>query len=126
MKYVYGANDESFSYSEEYEKAEDGFKDAVAELDLEIDESLFYGEAKEYIPNICGDSLIDDLQEEAYSECGEWSDGFLSLSKEKRKSFDEHMNKALIDWLKANDEMPTFYTVANVKDRTVTKEMIES
>lgn len=78
--------------------------------DREIAENhVFIGDVEPYKPFIDVEYLIDDIQEQAYEECGECCEGWLDgLKKEQKKILEERLNKVLIDWLEETNNSPTF------------------
>jgi hypothetical protein len=66
------------------------------------------------------DMIIDRLQEHAYDEVGEVSDGWLDyVSKEDVARLDERLSQIIFDWLKEVKEEPTFYSIAPCHDCTL-------
>jgi len=59
---------------------------------------------------ISAQRLIEDLQERAYDNHGEWSECYLEdVSEEKIKE----LEKLIISWFDLNAKKPTFYSVEN-------------
>lgn len=57
-------------------------------------------------------SLIENMQETASEEAGEFSDGYLEdLSQEKQ----EELRLQVLDWLEKNAKQPNFFGVKNVQ-----------
>lgn len=81
---------------------------------------IFEGDAvafthKEFIN---ADRIIEDIQEAAYDEIGEWQQDYLEdLANNKDKMIE--LNKLLLDFITANSKAPTCYKVVNVKETKV-------
>lgn len=99
----------------------------VYDLDVAIDSAI---EEKDCLPSeveikigdaipvthdrLCGgvaDMVVENLQERAYDECGEWSEGYLNdLDIDKTAE----LSKVIAGWLNKNADSPNCYTVENI------------
>lgn len=62
------------------------------------------------------DVILEDAQERAYEECGEWVDGWL----EKVTDLDKvELADMISAWATIRDHQPKFYSVENVRHITV-------
>ncbi|MDT2635497.1 hypothetical protein P7D52_07950 [Enterococcus dongliensis] len=60
----------------------------------------------------CVDTLIENVQESAYDEGGEWADTYLDdVTKEDR----EELENLVFDWFIRNDYLPRWYTISSVE-----------
>jgi hypothetical protein len=64
------------------------------------------------------DRMVEDMQEQAYDEYGEWAEDFAV-----RQSFRE-LELLIGDWLDKNVSI-SFFAVEDVEQREITKEMVE-
>ena len=89
----------------------------------EVGQTIAVGLAEPYkVTYVCADRIIEDLQEEAYDEVGEVSDGWLdSVTKEQRESLCEKLLKAVLEWLKECGEEPSFYKVHPIAEPVIIK-----
>jgi hypothetical protein len=56
------------------------------------------------------------LQETAFDEGGEWSEGYLEkVSKEACEELEEKLNKVFLEWQEKYHEQPAFFGVNNAE-----------
>ena len=87
---------------------------------LEVGDTIYEGVqvSPEVIRFVSADSVIEDIQCQAYDECGEYAEDFLSnISKEAKAE----LEKMIAAWVEKHDK-PTFWLVENVKERLVTED----
>lgn len=76
---------------------------------------VYIGEIEAHEPEIDIEYLIDNIQEQAYEECGESCEGWLDgLKKEDMKKLEERLNKVFADWLEETKNQPYFGNFAKV------------
>lgn len=64
--------------------------------------------------------IIEYLQDNAYDEIGEVSDGWLSgITKEQEEDLESRVIKVVLEWLKDCKEEPTFYKVLPFDELTL-------
>lgn len=81
------------------------------EINISIGDKVLVTHSK--LSSDSGGRVIEQLQEWAYDECGEWADNYLrDLDKNK---IDE-LSAVIGKWISENSEKPNFYTVENIKD----------
>ena len=113
IKYdCWSANGEEFSSD---------FSDIIDEL--EVGDNLYEGVIKpvnvEKFVDV--ERLIEDIQSSAWDEHKEYAEGYLdNISKEALQELFE----IIAAWVN-RQEMPTFWSVVNVRERTLTKEDME-
>ena len=65
---------------------------------------------------IDAESIIESLQEDAYSEGGEFSEGYLDdVTQEQQEELEEQLNAILDAWMDKYNHHPNFYNVADIK-----------
>lgn len=82
-------------------------------------ESIFVGEVQKYEISIDGSSVMENLEEQAYDECGEVAENWFPSSIEGKEGWDELDNQltdVVTEWLKKRDCMPSFYKIVNVRE----------
>lgn len=52
--------------------------------------------------------IIEELQEQAFEECGESADDWLRTTKDQNIKLEEKMNEVLSVWLEEVNEKPSF------------------
>ncbi len=118
-KYVYSFSDDCFE-SEEYDTAEEALAAARFE---EEDAPYPKGHKAVYIgvvgekwkPEIDGESIIDMLRENAYSDCNE-EDYLDNVTDEQTNELTEELTAAFERWAKKNGHEVDFFLVENVKE----------
>ena len=79
-------------------------------------EDVFVGEIAPYVPHICGERVIDGLQEDSFNECGDVSEQWMiRIKPEEEKDLSEMLTSAFTEWAKKYGHMPNFYAVDNVQ-----------
>ena len=65
---------------------------------------------------IDGGSIIENLQDQTYSECGEFAEGFLDdVSKEEEEELSERLNYVLNEWINRYNYHPEFYNIYGIE-----------
>lgn len=78
-------------------------------------ESFKIGQLRWFKPVICIETLIENLQDNAYDTCGEVSDGYLDIKDEDINKLSEMINETLDEWANKTGNHATFGTIENVK-----------
>lgn len=120
MKYTWEYNDDTeLWYNDLFDTVEDCIADARDNYMVEIGETIAVGEVVPYEPYVMADNILDELEEDAYEECGEVAEDWNAYSwKDDKESLDELSNKLteiVRQWLKDNGTYPYFYKIENVK-----------
>ena len=63
-----------------------------------------------YIPDV-----LEGMRDRAAEDMGEFSDGFLSLSKSEEERLQFEIGTAIIHLLRKKELMPTFYKIINIR-----------
>ena len=72
---------------------------------------------------IDGGSIIENLQDQTYSECGEFAEGFLDdVSKEEEEEVSERLNYVLNEWINKYNYRPEFYNIYRIEKINVGEE----
>jgi len=85
-------------------------------------ESIFVGEVRAYTVDVNGSSVIDNLEEQAYDECGEVAENWYPSSIkgiEKWDELDKQLTDVVTKWLEKHNCLPDFYNIINVREVTV-------
>ena len=113
--FAYSLNDEEFhDYDTIMDEINDGYESGEAV-------SVFYGSVVkvEHAGFINISRIIEDIQEMAYEEHGEWAEDYLfDMTKEKISDLDS----VIKEWFKKNVNRPTFYTVKRIGKMTLLAE----
>ena len=61
-------------------------------------------------------SVLESIQENAYSEGGEFSDGYLDdVTKEQEEELEQKLNEVFAEWTEKYNLHPNFYTVGDIE-----------
>lgn len=98
------------------------WKDRMEEGTAPVYRKIRIGQFKEYQPSISGESLIKQMSQQAYDECGEVSEPWISyITSSIGKELEEILNAAIKNWLKENKEYLNFGYVENIEKIDVSK-----
>lgn len=114
---VYSVDQEMFNYDSISEAAIDmadvHWPDplAVGDIVTIYEGKVIESVASDYSPNY----LIDTLAENAYDECGEFADDWLSgLDNKCKNDLINRVHKVIDDWATEHNVQPTFYMVEDI------------
>ena len=89
------------------------------EYDIEVDGTPSgFAVAQIFSPSfgIDAGSVLESIQENAYSEGGEFSDGYLDdVTKEQEEELERKLNEVFAEWTEKYNLHPNFYTVADIE-----------
>lgn len=75
--------------------------------------SFAVGQANVFGISVDVDLIIDNIQEQAWSECGDSADGFLNNVTKEHK---EGLENLILDWFEKHNYKADFYTITNVDE----------
>lgn len=113
---------EEFAYStdEEQYRGHEATREAAIEAAIhEIDDDwtvIWTGRAVRFKPCGVAEYVIEQLQEQAHDECGEYAEDYLTSVTEEQEA---ELNRMIVDWA-SSVETPTFYTVTDVQQHDIT------
>lgn len=116
-KYIWSKNkNEEIWLNSSFDTIKECIDDAI-QNDVKAGEIIYIGETEEYTPFISGDEIIDTLQERAYEECGEASEGWLqNVSNEQTDELADKVLEIINEWLEKVNEKPNFSKINNIKE----------
>lgn len=102
----------------------DTIKECIEEAkaeDYQDTDTIAIGYAIPYeVDYIDGDLVIEYLQQTAYDEIGEVTDGWLDyITREQREDLNNKLLKVVLQWLKDCKEEPDFYKVEAFDELTI-------
>lgn len=102
-----------------FDTVEECVEDAKSELLSDAIKTIAVGEVQKYEITIDATDVLDGIEEQAYYECGDASDGWNTYNyKTDREDLDElsdQLSQCVTEWLKKKNNLPHFYSVDNVK-----------
>ncbi|UUV46501.1 hypothetical protein [Bacillus phage vB_BanS-Thrax3] len=102
----------------EFETKKDAIAEAIFYLKEEDDDRdyIYIGISQEIGLGVNASQIIEDLQEQAYDQAGDYADSFLTrVPREQEELLEARMNEVLHDWLKDFNHKPNFWTVVDVE-----------
>ncbi len=108
----------------------DSIKECVEEALAEgykLSDTLAVGLVEPYTLDIdFADMIIERMQEDAYDEVGEVTDGWLDhVHRDDITALDNQIRQVVNEWLKKVKEEPTFYTIAPFEECTLSEALDE-
>jgi hypothetical protein len=101
-----------FEYMKDEYYAEYGTNDILSGTVIEFE----VGQCSIHVPHVCVDYIVNQLQEDAYEECGEVAEDFLcNVTKGEVKILEERLNDVVRAWLEDMREEPNFYSITNIE-----------
>ena len=116
-----GKHETCYSYNMEdyYADLQEVIEDVIGDIE-EFPATFTFGEADSRHHTISDfmmvDILLEDAQERAYDECGEWTQDWLEGVKEEDKIA---LAQMIESWARISGNQPKFYSVENVRHITV-------
>lgn len=106
-------------YSERgYSSITDALRDAEADIgsDLMVGMIVWVGEVEEATFGIDVEWVLEDIGNQAYSECGECAEDYLTdVTSEHQSILEDELNAVFYKWAEKYNYRPHFYTVKNEK-----------
>ncbi len=114
--YYWSFNEHADLWTDSEETIENCIEQARLDAEDEDFNTVFIGTIDTHIPTIDAETIIDNLVEQAYEECGECSSGWLdNLPKKNIESLEKKLNATLYKWLEEVKEVVTFGLIEDVK-----------
>lgn len=120
-KYGYSDNEDKFNNTFDYDTREEAILEAIRELDSEVEDIIFVGEATPYIPSFYAKKFLEDQNETAYEQLGDFADGWPSYTVQQTQELQEKIGAVFQEWLIKTNNIPTFYHIISVKEVEVTR-----
>lgn len=112
-KFAYSFDD--IVYHGEFDSIEDTLKEASFDgWDKECPD-IWVGECyQDYEPTVYACWVLEDLQDRAYENGGEWAeDWLLGVTDEEEKDLQDSLNNVIRAWIKKYKYEPTWFSVRN-------------
>jgi hypothetical protein len=114
----YNENDELWQH-DDFDTKEECILDAKENYQMKAGDSIAIGVSVPFAPSIDGERILEQLEEDAYEECGETSEGWIDYKKDNIERLSNTLTKCINDWLKDTKQEPTFYQIANIETVTL-------
>ena len=117
--WVYSFDGEYYN-SPFYKSFDDALKDGILEAKELAYNKVYVGRVMKFVPSIVSDFAIEELQQKAYDEAGEFSLDYLEhISLEDRLKLGEMFTETFNQWAKDTKNEPSFFTVEEVSEHVV-------
>lgn len=122
MEYAWSVNEEEYHGSEDSRAA--AIQAAISDNDLEPGRKVWTGEivkrsAGYYLTS--ADRLLEDMQERAYEDNGEYSEDWLTkVTTDQEKELNLALKAAADAWAEKHGHHPYFYEITNTVEHDVT------
>jgi hypothetical protein len=98
-----------------FDSKEDCIADAKENYSCKAGETIAIGKPKAFVPSVDAESVLEALEEQAYEECGDASDGWLDYPRQAIDNLSDRLTKCVNDWLKETKQEPSFYTITDIE-----------
>jgi len=101
-----------------FESIEDCILDAKENYEHKVGDIIYIGETELYIPSVDAESILENIEEQAYETIGECAENWDIYDYKKREELYELSNElteVVNNWLKKYNREPSFYSVVDVK-----------
>lgn len=119
MKYTWETDETDIWRHDVFDTVEDCILDAKENYCIETGTEIVVGEVVPWEPYVDAFDILNELQFQAYDECGEITENWYSYDckkdKEKVQQLSEKLTEIVKLWLKENGTYPNFYTIENVQ-----------
>lgn len=123
MKYTWGFDEDAEWWDNgEYDTIAQCIEAAREEMIVGKDDVVYIGEVVPYEPEIDADDVLERLKDNAYNQCGEVADTWLTYGKDEDYGDEEEtelsnaLTQVLRDWLKKHNLEPNFYEIHHIRE----------
>lgn len=82
-------------------------------------EIIAIGKCVDFETYVDAGDVIEILQEQAYEQCGEVSEGWIDWKADNVNVLSERLTKCINDWLKETKQEPCFYTIRDIGELVI-------
>ena len=99
-----------------FETEKECVEDAVKNYDFEIGDTIAIGTTCAFIPSLCAETILEDVENNAFDECGEVAEDWINFKdKENLEVLSARLTECLVQWLKETKQEPSFYKIEDIK-----------
>lgn len=115
-KWGYSLNGED--YDGLYDTKEDAIKQGFIDAQEYGKEVFFVAKAViTFQPHVYAEGIIEEIQENAYDEGGEYAETYLDdVKREHLEELEEKLNEVLSNWINKYEYNPNFYSVEDIEE----------
>lgn len=120
-KWMYQIGESDVWLNDQYGTKEEAMEACKKEYEYDPKEyegkTCYVGRVDTYNAFIDADGIIEHIQDDAWSECGEVAEGFLSdVTKEQTEELQNKLNDVLQEWLTKHNLQPTFGDMVDIEE----------
>lgn len=104
-----------------FESAEECMLDAKENYGLKTGDKIAIGIVEPYEVNVDADTVLEELEENAYNQCGEYAESWEPTAEktEDKEKLSEQLTAIVKEWLEKHNNMPGFYNVVEVRVKEI-------
>jgi hypothetical protein len=122
-QWMYNFGDEEhWNECKYFDTREEAIEAGKQEAIVREKESYQVGQIQNFIPKICADSILEQISEDAYEECGDNVGDYPYTNNEDEKKLQDMLEEVLERWMDKTGNYPTFYKIRCVENITVNRE----
>lgn len=87
--------------------------DAKENYLIKVEDTIAIGTVKPYVVSIDAETYLENLEEDAYEECGDAAEDWIDYESSNQLS--ERLTECVNQWLKETGNEPSFYKIVDVK-----------
>lgn len=113
------SENEEFWNHDLFDTVEECLQDAKENYNVEVGDVIAIGEVVPYEVSVFAGHVLEDLEQDAYEECGECAEDWETFSykddRNKLNELSDQLTKVVRAWLEKYDRKPDFYKIENVR-----------
>lgn len=118
-KYIWNKDhDQDVWMHDTFDSVEECMEDAK-EHGYIVGETIAIGETKVFEVYVDAERVLDVLQEDAYDECGESSEGWIDCRRHNLDELSGKLTSCIKEWLKETRQEPTFCSIHSISIETI-------
>ena len=94
-------------------------EDAKENYGVKAGETIAIGSTRPFMVSIDAESVLENLEEQAFEECGEACEDWIDYKTEDVKRLSEALTDCVNKWLEETKQKPNFYQVEDIETVTI-------
>lgn len=116
-QWMYNFGDEEcWTECEYFDTKEEAVEAGRVEAIARGEDQYQVGQIQDFIPKIYAEYVMEQINEDAYEECGDNVGDYPFTNKEDQQKLQEILDEALERWMDKTNNYPTFYKIEKVED----------
>lgn len=117
-KYTWSEDvDDELWQRDDFDTIEECIEDAVENYGYEKGEKIAVAETKEFVPSVFAEMIFEQIEQDAYEECGEAAEDWRIYCEDKGsvQKLSDKITELVNEWLKETGNKPDFYKIVNAR-----------